>query len=639
MAENDPGVLDQIKAWYMMNDPNIAANLKLRERIALAQMSRRSAFPKNVGEGLMSIGNDISDAWTARRLEAMDAAGAKEAGGYTGPPVAGAPAAAPPPVRRSYAPEDANTVVPAEQPQVRPVTPPLLPAVPLPPDQQQSDEPGAPVRMPSAAATQDWRNANPLPSIARPPVPPQQPPPPPPPGEQGNQVTRQVPLRPPPFQQPAPPPPLPPAETAPAPPFGPGGRFDQAFPGRQSALPGAPVMAEGNEPSAEEMNAGRNALAQALMQQQAARGGPQPLPTTRAVTPPPAGGDTGIRAAPQPAPVQAMPVQPGAVVGWVPESPTSKPRERPLVGMSQEEADLTRDLAIKVQRNPYMAQSPAAMRLQTLQRDREARQKDADKVWEAQITRETEQAKQHLDARRGQAEAIQKYGTGELEQEQKRLAIEDAREKSILQSRFGGRDPEKVFTEFDTDRESARKTKHALTQYRLAQDMIKDGVITGTGQGWKVSAAKVAAAFGHQNSADAIAHTEQLQAALKSTLALAVENIQGAGGKVSDTDVRIAEGTIGADPNLQLQTINNLVKRGEAAATQKLESYNQNIEKYLGGTRAADRYRVQAPSPRAATETATSTPAASTPAAGQTPEAVAADGTILVVRNGKWVPK
>jgi hypothetical protein len=58
MAENDPGVLDQIKAWYMMNDPNIAANLKLRERIALAQMSRRSAFPKNVGEGLMSIGND-----------------------------------------------------------------------------------------------------------------------------------------------------------------------------------------------------------------------------------------------------------------------------------------------------------------------------------------------------------------------------------------------------------------------------------------------------------------------------------------------------------------------------------------------------------------------------------------------------
>jgi len=611
---------------------------ELREKIALAMLMQKRAYPKTFGEGLAAIGDALGDRSVMRQLEAETAA-SEGKGREFDARISGVPPAAPPPVRRSYAPEDANTVVPAEQPQVRPVTPPLLPAVPLPPDQQQSDEPGAPVRMPSAAATQDWRNANPLPSIARPPVPPQQPPPPPPPGEQGNQVTRQVPLRPPPFQQPAPPPPLPPAETAPAPPFGPGGRFDQAFPGRQSALPGAPVMAEGNEPSAEEMNAGRNALAQALMQQQAARGGPQSLPTTRAVTPPPAGGDTGIRAAPQPAPVQAMPVQPGAVVGWVPESPTSKPRERPLVGMSQEEADLTRDLAIKVQRNPYMAQSPAAMRLQTLQRDREARQKDADKVWEAQITRETEQAKQHLDARRGQAEAIQKYGTGELEQEQKRLAIEDAREKSVLQSRFGGRDPAKMFELFDADKESAKKATHAMTQFGIAKKMIDDGVITGTNQGWKVSLAKVAAAFGSQDAAAAVSRTEEMQAAIKSTLSIAIENIQGAGGKVSDTDVRIAEGTIGADPTLQLQTIKNLVTRGEAAARQKLEGYNDQVTRYLGGTRAEPRYRVQIPGSEAATEAAPAPAATPVPTAGQTPEAVAADGTILVVRNGKWVPK
>ena len=598
MAENDPGVLDQIKAWYMMNDPNIAANLKLRERIALAQMSRRSAFPKNVGEGLMSIGNDISDAWTARRLEAMDAAGAKEAGGYTGPPAAAAAAALP----RSYAPEDANTVAPSIPPQARVVTPPpLLPATPLPPDQQQSDEPGAPVRMPSAAATQDWRNANPLPPSIPPPPAARgiAPPPPPPPSGRigdmpaGGPVNRLV----------APPGPIPPGNT-PAPTMQ--ERLAPAFPGgQQSALQGAPVMAEGNEASAEEMAAARNAIAQAVMQQQAARGGPQSLPTTRAVTPPPAGGDTGIRAAPPAAPpVQAMPVQPGAVVGWVPESPTSKPRDRPLIDPSQRELDLTRDLAIKVQRNPYMAQSPAAMRLQTLQRDREARQKDADKVWEAQITRETEQAKQHLDARRGQAEAIQKYGTGELEQEQKRLAIEDAREKSVLQSRFGGRDPAKMFELFDADKESAKKATHALTQFSIANKLIKDGVITGTGQGWKVSLAKVAAAFGSDDAAQAVARTEEMQAAIKSTLSIAIENIQGAGGKVSDTDVRIAEGTIGADPNLQLQTIRNLVQRGEAAARQKLEGYNEQVTRYLGGTRAEPRYRVKIPGSEAATEEA-----------------------------------
>jgi hypothetical protein len=364
-------------------------------------------------------------------------------------------------------------------------------------------------------------------------------------------------------------------------------------------------MAEGNEPSAEEMNAGRNALAQALMQQQAARGGPQPLPTTRAVTPPPAGGDVGIRAAPPAAaPVQTMPVQPGAVVGWVPESPTSKPRERPLVGMSQEEADLTRDLAIKVQRNPYMAQSPAAMRLQTLQRDREARQKDADKVYEAQLARETEQFKQHLTGRGDQAKRTQEYETGTLEQEKKRLEIEDAREKSILQSRFGGIAPEKMFPLFDTEKESANKAKHALTQFSIANKLIKDGVITGTGQGWKVSLAKVAAAFGSDDAAQAVARTEEMQAAIKSTLSIAIENIQGAGGKVSDTDVRIAEGTIGADPNLQLQTIRNLVQRGEAAARQKLEGYNEQVTRYLGGTRAEPRYRVKIPGSEAATEEA-----------------------------------
>jgi hypothetical protein len=194
-----------------------------------------------------------------------------------------------------------------------------------------------------------------------------------------------------------------------------------------------------------------------------------------------------------------------------------------------------------------------------------------------------------------QPDRIQKYTTGQIEQQKKQLELEDARDKSILQTRFGGRDPEKVWTEFDTEREGAKKTVHALTQFGVAQDMIKKGVITGTAQGWKVSAAKVAQAFGDTDAGSAIARTEQLQAALKSTLALAVENIQGAGGKVSDTDVRIAEGTIGADPALQLETIKNLVKRGETAARSKIDRYNDTIETYLGGTRAVDRYRVRPP--------------------------------------------
>ena len=55
-----------------------------------------------------------------------------------------------------------------------------------------------------------------------------------------------------------------------------------------------------------------------------------------------------------------------------------------------------------VQRNPYMAQSPAAIELQQLQRDREARQKDADKLFEAQIARDTKQQELHLTGRMDQ---------------------------------------------------------------------------------------------------------------------------------------------------------------------------------------------------------------------------------------------
>ena len=59
-----------------------------------------------------------------------------------------------------------------------------------------------------------------------------------------------------------------------------------------------------------------------------------------------------------------------------------------------------------VQRNPYMAQSPAAIELGNLQREREARQKDADKLFEAQIARDTKQQELHITGRMDQAKRI-----------------------------------------------------------------------------------------------------------------------------------------------------------------------------------------------------------------------------------------
>ena len=180
-------------------------------------------------------------------------------------------------------------------------------------------------------------------------------------------------------------------------------------------------MAEGNEASAEEMATARNRLALGLLQQQAGRGGPPPTPTTRAVTPPqeinkpPA----GIRSAPPVAtPIQAMPEQPGAVAGWVPAPANTQIRAAPTIPMSPREAELTRTLGMAIQRNPYMAQSPAAAELAQLQRNREAQQKDADKLFEAQIARDTKQQELHTTGRMDQAKRIEDTRKSQLEQRQ-----------------------------------------------------------------------------------------------------------------------------------------------------------------------------------------------------------------------------
>ena len=111
---------------------------------------------------------------------------------------------------------------------------------------------------------------------------------------------------------------LPPAETVPAPLFGAGGRFDAAFPGRQSAIappPDAPVMAMGSDGAEPPPVGPRDVTALALMNQPTATGGPQatmpgatvpvggPPPPNQQIAqapPPPA---ATIRVAPPPEPV------------------------------------------------------------------------------------------------------------------------------------------------------------------------------------------------------------------------------------------------------------------------------------------------------------------------------------------------
>jgi hypothetical protein len=156
------------------NDPNV--NMQLRQRLALALLSRnKGAAPKNIGEGIFSAANSITDALVERGVLGQDAA-AQAAGAKTGAELS---TQLPPPVGSDQpvpaVPPPAPPPRPTASPQARAFTAPGPVAnAPQPaPDAAASPPAQAPSVM-SLAATQPDAVLGPNPMRTTPP-PPQQP--------------------------------------------------------------------------------------------------------------------------------------------------------------------------------------------------------------------------------------------------------------------------------------------------------------------------------------------------------------------------------------------------------------------------------------------------------------------------------
>src|SRR5262245_44354031 len=119
--------------YFFANDPNV--NQNLRQKMALALLMQKRAYPKTFGEGLASIGDSIADVMTMRRIERDDLAAqakAKELVPDTQiPPVP----TTPPATRTSYAPttEPQPPAVAAVNRIATAQPPPPIPAQPAPP--------------------------------------------------------------------------------------------------------------------------------------------------------------------------------------------------------------------------------------------------------------------------------------------------------------------------------------------------------------------------------------------------------------------------------------------------------------------------------------------------------------------------
>ena len=323
---------------------------------------------------------------------------------------------------------------------------------------------------------------------------------------------------------------------------------------------------------------GRDAVAAALLQQQ------QPPPSGRptvadygqspvlAFTGADAGNGvqaappapSGIRAAP---PQQVAQAQPQAIPGYVP--PEAKdPSAAPIIGMKPREVEL-RNWLVQNQNNPYAAQK-VAPELQQLEQERTIRQNEANEKYKVGLARATSQNDMREKAL--------------MDQPTRQGAAAKAAAEAEIYKRTG-QSPEQFYPEMDKQKASIDQTVKAQDAQQLARKAIRDGVITGYGADMKVASAKFADwAFNNGLKGDLAANTEILRAAQTAGLSEAVKTINGEGGVgVSNTDVKIAQGTAGADINLQMKTIQSIMDRAAAINNAKINRYEEKVDKYLGG--------------------------------------------------------
>jgi hypothetical protein len=116
----------------------------MRQRIALAMLMKKGAIPKNLGEGIFSVGDSLGDAITAnRQVQQADAQSAASDAEIGKVPAAAAGVAGP---RADAVGADDAVSAPAKVAALPPAQPGIVP--PTPPQQA----PGAPVQPPQAAS-------------------------------------------------------------------------------------------------------------------------------------------------------------------------------------------------------------------------------------------------------------------------------------------------------------------------------------------------------------------------------------------------------------------------------------------------------------------------------------------------------
>jgi hypothetical protein len=161
-----------------------------------------------------------------------------------------------------------------------------------------------------------------------------------------------------------------------------------------------------------------------------------------------------------------------------------------------------------------------------------------------------------------------------FDEEQRRIAME---------KRLGGRKVEDFVKDFRKEHGEAEKQIGALSGINEAEAAIKSGAITGMGRNFRVDMARAKALFGSDNADHIAAQSQVLDSTLKSTLAVALAKYQAGDSRVTEGDMKAAQGMIGT-PDMQRAAILKLTAIAKQEAYDRVNAFEERRHQKVGGT-------------------------------------------------------
>jgi hypothetical protein len=181
---------------------------------------------------------------------------------------------------------------------------------------------------------------------------------------------------------------------------------------------------------------------------------------------------------------------------------------------------------------------------------------------------------------------------------------EDAATEREWKYRFGGLSRDEGFKLLQKDQVAADLAVKVRNDNRVILQAVRDGVIMGTGTGWRVNAAKLASwALQNGYASEQAANTEIARAMGGSRIRESLSQVNPV-GVASNTDLLLARQLSGTDPVMEPKSFLALLHKSSLHNARLINEYEDKVDHTLTGTRAHKLFNLfpEPTAPQAATD-------------------------------------